>query len=268
MRKIEGYIFAGAMAFLKRQYSTLSIFVVLVFVLLTVGINVWTALCFLTGALSCMFTGYFGMLASTKGNSRTAWAAKENGIAKALIVSYLSGSVMGLSVASLGVLGVGVWFWIWGGNPHTALYLNGYAMGASSIALFARMGGGIYTKAADVGSDLVGKVEVGIPEDDPRNPGVIADNVGDNVGDIAGMGADIFESYVGSVVATIPSSTTKSCSKRPMNGPSSTPIWPCRYWSSLRALSPLLLGSSPSVPCETSVHRQPCVTPPSLRPQS
>jgi K(+)-stimulated pyrophosphate-energized sodium pump len=203
MKKIEGYIRSGALAFLRRQYTTLAIFVVIVFILLSIGISFWTAICFLTGALSSMFAGYFGMMASTKGNSRTAWAANQSGMDRALIVSYLSGSVMGLSVASLGLLGVGIWFWIYGGDATTAQYINGFAMGASSIALFARMGGGIYTKAADVGSDLVGKVEAGIPEDDPRNPGVIADNVGDNVGDIAGMGADIFESYVGAMIATI-----------------------------------------------------------------
>jgi K(+)-stimulated pyrophosphate-energized sodium pump len=203
MKKIEGYIRAGAMAFLKRQYATLSIFVVVVFILLAVGINWQTAVCFATGALSSMFAGFFGMMASTKGNARTAWAANQGGMGKALIVSYMSGSVMGLAVGSLGVLGVGIWFWVYGGSAETANYISGFAMGASSIALFARMGGGIYTKAADVGSDLVGKVEAGIPEDDPRNPGVIADLVGDNVGDIAGMGADIFESYVGAMIAAI-----------------------------------------------------------------
>jgi len=203
MKKIEGYIRAGALAFLKRQYATLLVFVSLVFLLLAVGINVQTAICFLTGALCSMFAGFFGMMASTKGNSRTAWAANQSGMEKALIVSYMSGSVMGLAVGSLGLLGVGLWFWIYGGSAETATYITGYAMGASSIALFARMGGGIFTKAADVGSDLVGKVEAGIPEDDPRNPGVIADNVGDNVGDIAGMGADIFESYVGAMIAAI-----------------------------------------------------------------
>jgi K(+)-stimulated pyrophosphate-energized sodium pump len=203
MQKIEGYIRTGAMAFLRRQYTTLAVFVVIVFILLTIGINWQTAVCFLTGALSSMFAGYFGMMASTKGNSRTAWAANQEGMGKALIVSYLSGSVMGLAVGSLGVLGVGIWFLVFGADANTANYINGYAMGASSIALFARMGGGIYTKAADVGSDLVGKVEAGIPEDDPRNPGVIADLVGDNVGDIAGMGADIFESYVGAIIAAI-----------------------------------------------------------------
>ena len=210
MKKIEGYIRTGALAFLKRQYTTLAVFVVIVFILLTIGISIWTALCFVTGALSSMFAGYFGMMASTKGNSRTAWAANQGGMGKALIVSYLSGSVMGLAVASLGVLGVGFWFWIYGGDANTAQYITGYAMGASSIALFARMGGGIYTKAADVGSDLVGKIEAGIPEDDPRNPGVIADLVGDNVGDIAGMGADIFESYVGAIIAVIAIAATMS----------------------------------------------------------
>ncbi len=203
MKKIEGYIRAGALAFLRRQYTTLAVFVIIVLILLVIGINWQTAICFVTGAICSMFAGFFGMMAATKGNSRTAWAANQGGMDKALMVSYLSGSVMGLSVASLGLLGVGIWFWIFGGDASTAQYINGYAMGASSIALFARMGGGIYTKAADVGSDLVGKVEAGIPEDDPRNPGVIADNVGDNVGDIAGMGADIFESYVGAMVATI-----------------------------------------------------------------
>jgi K(+)-stimulated pyrophosphate-energized sodium pump len=210
MKRIEGYIRAGALAFLRRQYTTLAVFVFIVCIFLVVGINWQTAMCFVTGALSSMFAGYFGMMASTKGNSRTAWAANQGGMDKALMVSYLSGSVMGLAVASLGLLGVGIWFWVFGGDPHTAQYINGYAMGASSIALFARMGGGIYTKAADVGSDLVGKVEAGIPEDDPRNPGVIADNVGDNVGDIAGMGADIFESYVGAIIATIAIGATMS----------------------------------------------------------
>jgi K(+)-stimulated pyrophosphate-energized sodium pump len=150
-----------------------------------------------------MLAGFSGMTAATRGNSRTAEAANKHGQPEALNVSYFSGSVMGLAVAGLGLLGVGFWFWVYGGDPATAEYINGFAMGASSIALFARVGGGVYTKAADVGADLVGKVEAGIPEDDPRNPGVIADNVGDNVGDIAGMGADIFESFVGSVIATI-----------------------------------------------------------------
>ena len=203
MQELEEMIHTGAMAFLKKEYSVLIIFIVIVFLLLGFGISWYTAIAFATGAFCSMLAGYSGMTAATRGNSRTAEAANKHGQARALNVSYFAGSVMGLAVASLGLLGLGFWFWIFGGNPETAQYISGFAMGASSIALFARVGGGIYTKAADVGADLVGKVEAGIPEDDPRNPGVIADNVGDNVGDIAGMGADIFESYVGSVIATI-----------------------------------------------------------------
>ena len=203
MHDLEEMIHTGAMAFLKREYSVLVIFIVVVFLLLGAFISWKTSIAFVTGALCSMVAGFSGMTAATRGNSRTAEAANKHGQARALNVSYFSGSVMGLAVASLGLLGLGVWFWIFGGSPDTAQYINGFAMGASSIALFARVGGGVYTKAADVGADLVGKVEAGIPEDDPRNPGVIADNVGDNVGDIAGMGADIFESYVGSIVATI-----------------------------------------------------------------
>ncbi len=203
MQELEEMIHTGAMAFLKREYSVLVIFIAIVFILLLIGISWQTSVAFVTGAFCSMLAGFSGMTAATRGNSRTAEAANKEGQAKALNVSYFSGSVMGLAVASLGLLGLGVWFLIFGDNPDTAKYINGFAMGASSIALFARVGGGVYTKAADVGADLVGKVEAGIPEDDPRNPGVIADNVGDNVGDIAGMGADIFESYVGSVIATI-----------------------------------------------------------------
>jgi K(+)-stimulated pyrophosphate-energized sodium pump len=203
MQELEEAIHSGAMAFLKREYSTLLIFIAVVFVLLGWGISWKTAIAFVTGAFCSMLAGFSGMTAATRGNSRTAEAANKSGQARALNVSYFSGSVMGLAVAGLGVLGLGFWFWVYGGSPDSAQYINGFAMGASSIALFARVAGGIYTKAADVGADLVGKVEAGIPEDDPRNPGVIADNVGDNVGDIAGMGADIFESFVGAVVATI-----------------------------------------------------------------
>jgi len=210
MQELEGMIHTGAMAFLKREYSVLVFFIGAVFVLLLIFISWKTAVAFVTGAFCSMLAGYSGMTAATRGNSRTAEAANKHGQAKALNISYFSGSVMGLAVASLGLLGLGFWFWIYGGSPDTAQYINGFAMGASSIALFARVGGGVYTKAADVGADLVGKVEAGIPEDDPRNPGVIADNVGDNVGDIAGMGADIFESYVGSVVATIAIAATLS----------------------------------------------------------
>ncbi|MBW1997953.1 MAG: sodium-translocating pyrophosphatase [Deltaproteobacteria bacterium] len=203
MQELEEMIHTGAMAFLRKEYSVLLIFIVVVFFLLGFGISWKTSIAFVTGAFCSMLAGYSGMTAATRGNSRTAEAANKYGQARALNVSYFSGSVMGLAVASLGLLGLGFWFRVYGGDPETAQYINGFAMGASSIALFARVGGGVYTKAADVGADLVGKVEAGIPEDDPRNPGVIADNVGDNVGDIAGMGADIFESYVGSVVATI-----------------------------------------------------------------
>ena len=203
MADLEEQIHTGAMTFLKREYSVLIVFIGIVFILLGWGVAWKTAICFLTGAGCSMAAGFSGMTAATRGNSRTAEAANKHGQPEALNVSYFSGSVMGLAVAGLGLLGVGFWFWVYGGDPATAEYINGFAMGASSIALFARVGGGVYTKAADVGADLVGKVEAGIPEDDPRNPGVIADNVGDNVGDIAGMGADIFESFVGSVIATV-----------------------------------------------------------------
>ena len=202
MSELAGAIHKGAMVFLRSEYSLLLIFVVIVAGLLAAFVNPWTALAFVTGAASSMAAGFAGMTAATQANVRTTSAAAEKGQDAALMVAFLGGSVMGLSVASLGLLGVGLWF-LWYGRPETASIINGFAMGASSIALFARVGGGIYTKAADVGADLVGKVEAGIPEDDPRNPGVIADLVGDNVGDVAGMGADIFESYVGSMIATI-----------------------------------------------------------------
>ncbi len=203
MHEISDDIHAGAMAFLGREYRVLAIFIVLVFALIAIAMNLQTALAFVGGAICSMTCGFIGMKAATRANVRTSEAARAHGQAKALEVSFNGGAVMGLAVASLGLVGVGVAFIFFGGDPETAKYINGFAMGASSIALFARVGGGIYTKAADVGADLVGKVEAGIPEDDPRNPGVIADNVGDCVGDTAGMGADIFESYVGSVIATI-----------------------------------------------------------------
>jgi K(+)-stimulated pyrophosphate-energized sodium pump len=205
MQELERMIHEGSMAFLKKEYTYLAVFISVVFVALGVALAWPTAIAFFTGAICSIVAGLMGMTAATRGNSRTAEAANKHGQAAALNVSYFSGAVMGLSVASLGLVGVGFWFWMFdmAVGPEKYVFLNGFAMGASSIALFARVGGGIYTKAADVGSDLVGKVEAGIPEDDPRNPGVIADNVGDNVGDIAGMGADIFESYVGSVIATI-----------------------------------------------------------------
>jgi len=210
IQELEEMIHAGAMAFLRTEYSVLVFFIGIVFILLSAFINIQTGVAYLVGALCSILAGFTGMSSATAANSRTSWAANQSGQAKALTVSYFGGSVMGLAVASLGLLGVGVFFSLYGKDPVTSSYINGFAMGASSIALFARMGGGIYTKAADVGADLVGKVEAGIPEDDPRNPGVIADNVGDNVGDIAGMGADIFESYVGSIIATIAIAATMS----------------------------------------------------------
>ncbi|MFN0159411.1 MAG: sodium-translocating pyrophosphatase [Bacteroidota bacterium] len=202
MQSIAEQIQEGAMAFLKREYTVLTFFVIVVSILLAVFLDWQTASAFVSGAICSVLAGFFGMKAATKANVRTAAAAKDHGQGKALLTAFNGGAVMGVSVASLGLIGVGVFFWYFG-KPETAQIINGFAMGASSIALFARVGGGIYTKAADVGADLVGKVEANIPEDDPRNPGVIADNVGDNVGDVAGMGADIFESYVGSIVATI-----------------------------------------------------------------
>lgn len=204
MREIAAMIHDGAMVYLKRQYSILIAFVILIAILLGVFIGVDTSIAYIVGAVASMLAGFFGMKAATRANVRTAEAANlhKPSSAKALSVAFFGGSVMGLSVASLGLLGVSVLFMIYG-SPETAHVITGFAMGASTIAFFARVGGGIYTKTADVGADLVGKIEAGIPEDDPRNPGVIADNVGDNVGDVAGLGADIFESYVGSMIATI-----------------------------------------------------------------
>jgi K(+)-stimulated pyrophosphate-energized sodium pump len=202
MQELGERIHNGAMVFLKQEYRILAIFVVIVFLLLGWKIGWMTAVAFLTGAVCSMLAGYFGMSAATAANTRTAQAAATSGQAKALIAAFSGGAVMGMSVASLGLIGVGFYFHFFG-NVASYSILTGFAMGASSIALFARVSGGIFTKSADVGADLVGKVEAGIPEDDPRNPAVIADNVGDNVGDVAGMGADLFESYVGSVIATI-----------------------------------------------------------------
>lgn len=200
MKEIAAAISEGARAFLTAEYKILVIFVAVLFLLIGVGIGSWvTAVCFVIGALFSTLAGYFGMNVATKANVRTANAAKESGMNKALSIAFSGGAVMGMCVAGLGALGVsGVY--ILTGNVDI---LSGFSLGASSIALFARVGGGIYTKAADVGADLVGKVEAGIPEDDPRNPAVIADNVGDNVGDVAGMGADLFESYVGSLVSAL-----------------------------------------------------------------
>jgi K(+)-stimulated pyrophosphate-energized sodium pump len=198
MQEIAAAIHEGAMAFMKREYTYLAIFVVVLTVVLALAINVLTAVSFVIGALLSATAGYVGMSVATIANVRTAHAAR-SGINPALTVAFSSGTVMGMMVAGLGLFGLGI-LYLFIRDPAV---INGYALGASSIALFARVGGGIYTKAADVGADLVGKVEAGIPEDDPRNAGVIADNVGDNVGDVAGMGADLFESYVGSMIATM-----------------------------------------------------------------
>ena len=202
MKEISGYIHEGAMAFLRREYKTMVIVVAVLFVLIGVLLNSWvTAVLYVVGALLSVLAGYFGMTVATKGNVRTANAAKEGGMVKALKVAFRSGAVMGLCVTGLGLLGIGAVFVAMG--VDSAQVITGFGLGASSMALFGRVGGGIYTKAADVGADLVGKVEAGIPEDDPRNPAVIADNVGDNVGDVAGMGSDLFESYVGSIISAI-----------------------------------------------------------------
>jgi len=202
MTEIAGLIESGSMTFLKKEYTILLGFLVVVAGLIGWKLGTNSSICYLAGAFSSMLCGWIGMKAATKANVRTAEAAARSGQANALSVAFYGGSVMGMTVASVGLIGVALLYkWLSGSTTIEAL--NGFAMGASSIALFARVGGGIYTKAADVGADLVGKVEAGIPEDDPRNPATIADNVGDNVGDTAGMGADIFESYVGSVIATM-----------------------------------------------------------------
>lgn len=203
MKEIAGYIREGSMAFLRREYKTMVIVIVVLFVLIGVGLQNWTtAVLYLIGALLSVLAGYCGMRVATKGNVRTAHAAHEGGMSKALKVAFRSGAVMGLCVTGLGLLGLSVVF-ITLDLATVVQCVTGFGLGASSMALFGRVGGGIYTKAADVGADLVGKVEAGIPEDDPRNPAVIADNVGDNVGDVAGMGSDLFESYVGSIISAI-----------------------------------------------------------------
>ncbi len=201
MKEIASYIHEGAMAFLTREYKMMAIFIVIVLVILCVtpGLGFKTAICFLVGALFSILAGFFGMSVATKANVRTASAAKDSGMNKALSTAFSGGAVMGMCVVGLGLIGVSVLYIIF---KDTAI-VTGFGLGASSMALFGRVGGGIYTKAADVGADLVGKVEAGIPEDDPRNPAVIADNVGDNVGDVAGMGSDLFESYVGSIISAL-----------------------------------------------------------------
>lgn len=205
--EIADAIHDGAMVFMRREYTILGIFAAIVTVLLFIGFSSWhTPVAFVSGALCSSIAGYIGMYTATKANVRTTVAAAESGAASALTVAFYGGSIMGLAVASMGLLGIGSLYYFFGAEHAEAIH--GFGMGASVVALFSRVGGGIFTKSADVGADLVGKVEAGIPEDDPRNPGVIADNVGDNVGDVAGMGSDIFESYCGSMIATIAIAST------------------------------------------------------------
>lgn len=207
--EISDAIHIGAMAFMRREYSILFVFAALVTVVIwfsDLGSN--TAISFIVGALCSSAAGYIGMYTATRANVRTTVAAHQRGRDAALNVAFMGGSIMGLTVAAMGLLGLGALYLAFGRDPATANVIHGFGMGASVVALFSRVGGGIYTKSADVGADLVGKIEAGIPEDDPRNPGVIADNVGDNVGDVAGMGSDIFESYCGSIIATVAISAT------------------------------------------------------------
>ena len=207
--KIAKEIQDGAMVFMRREYSVLFVFLVVITVLLYMAFDSWhTSGAFVVGALSSAIAGYIGMLTATKANVRTTVAAAEKGASEALTVAFYGGSVMGLAVASMGLLGLGGLYYYFGAEHVEAIH--GFGMGGSIVALFSRVGGGIFTKSADVGADLVGKIEAGIPEDDPRNPGVIADNVGDNVGDVAGMGSDIFESYCGAMIATIAIASTMS----------------------------------------------------------
>ncbi|NCD08155.1 MAG: sodium-translocating pyrophosphatase [Negativicutes bacterium] len=199
MQEIAGYIHEGAMAFLYREYKYLAVFVLVVAIIISIFLQVTTAICFVGGAIFSVLAGYIGMSVATKANVRTAEAAR-HGMSEALKIAFSGGAVMGLGVVGLGIIGLAVCYFVFDKNIDI---ITGFGLGASSIALFARVGGGIYTKAADVGADLVGKVEAGIPEDDPRNPATIADNVGDNVGDVAGMGADLFESYVGAIISAL-----------------------------------------------------------------
>ncbi len=201
-------IHLGAMVFIRKEYSMLAIFSAVILVLLYFSLGAGTAIAFVVGAVCSASAGWIGMYTATQANTRTTTAAHTDGAASALTVAFFGGSIMGMTVASVGLLGLGTLYLFFGGDPETAHVIHGFGMGASTVALFSRVGGGIFTKSADVGADLVGKLEAGIPEDDPRNPGVIADNVGDNVGDVAGMGSDIFESYCGAIIATIAMAST------------------------------------------------------------
>ena len=208
--EISEEIHKGAMSFIKKEYSILFLFSLILIFGIYIGLGFGSTLAFIIGAGCSSIAGFIGMYTATKANVRTTNAAHEKGIAESLTVAFFGGSIMGLTVASMGLLGLGFLYYMFGGNPETASIIHGFGMGASTVAIFSRVGGGIFTKCADVGSDLVGKIEAGIPEDDPRNPGVIADNVGDNVGDVAGMGSDIFESYCGSIIASIAIASTLS----------------------------------------------------------
>ncbi len=208
VKAISDQIHLGAMVFMRTEYKILFWFSLVLVIFLFFALGWKTAFAFIVGALASGSAGYIGMSTATRANVRTATAAQTRGAPEALTIAFFGGSIMGLAVASMGLLGLGTLYLFFGGNPEAAHAIHGFGMGASSVALFSRVGGGIYTKSADVGADLVGKVEAGIPEDDPRNPGVIADNVGDNVGDVAGMGSDIFESYCGAMIATIAMAST------------------------------------------------------------
>ena len=208
--EISDQIHLGAMAFIRKEYSILLIFSLILIAGIYYGLGVASTISFIIGAVCSSATGFIGMYTATKANVRTTNAANKTGLSDSLVIAFFGGSIMGLTVAAMGLLGLGVLYFLYGGDKETASVIHGFGMGASTVALFSRVGGGIFTKSADVGADLVGKVEAGIPEDDPRNPGVIADNVGDNVGDVAGMGSDIFESYCGSIIATIAIASTLS----------------------------------------------------------
>ena len=208
--EISDQIHLGAMAFIRKEYSILLIFALILIAGIYYGLGIASTISFIIGAVCSSATGFIGMYTATKANVRTTNAANKTGLSDSLVIAFFGGSIMGLTVAAMGLLGLGVLYFLYGGDKETASVIHGFGMGASTVALFSRVGGGIFTKSADVGADLVGKVEAGIPEDDPRNPGVIADNVGDNVGDVAGMGSDIFESYCGSIIATIAIASTLS----------------------------------------------------------
>ncbi len=217
--EISDQIHLGAMAFIRKEYSILFIFALILIFGIYIGLGVPSTVAFIIGAACSSATGFIGMYTATKANVRTTNAANQTGLSDSLVIAFFGGSIMGLTVAAMGLLGLGVLYYLYASDPSTASVIHGFGMGASTVALFSRVGGGIFTKSADVGADLVGKVEAGIPEDDPRNPGVIADNVGDNVGDVAGMGSDIFESYCGSIIASIAIASTIGLSVIDVLGP-------------------------------------------------